>query len=263
MRPIELLPESDARSLDAVVFDLDDTVLDHGALTEAAYRALFRLRECGLELYACTGRPTSWAEIVARQWPVAGAIAENGAVAWLKRGPTLELFDPIDEASRAARRRELSGVTRALQAEFPELVLADDNGGRRTDVTFDIGEHRTVGPERVRAVRATAAGLGVRTFASSVHLHLTLDTHDKASGYGALATSLGRSPVRALRRALFIGDSGNDAAAFAAFGVTVGVANVRPWLGRLTVPPRWITRAPMGAGFAEMAGVVASLRRGG
>jgi hypothetical protein len=263
VRSVELLSESTARSLEAVVFDLDDTVLDHGALGEAAYRALFRLREAGLELFACTGRPAAWAEIVARQWPVRGAVAENGAVAWARTDHGLELLDPVEPSVRAARRTELEQVTRALRTAFPELTLADDNGGRRTDVTFDVGEHRTVAPDTVRAARALAQSLGVRTFVSSVHLHLTLDTHDKASGFAALSRRLGRSPVTALRRALYVGDSGNDAAAFAAFGVTVGVANVRPWLGRLTIPPRFVTRSEMGAGFAEVAAIVARLRLDG
>jgi len=35
----------------------------------------------GLALVAVTGRPAGWGRVLARQWPVAGCIAENGAVA--------------------------------------------------------------------------------------------------------------------------------------------------------------------------------------
>ena len=58
----------------------------------------------------------------------------------------------------------------------------------------------------------------------------------------------------------FCGDSGNDAAAFAWFPTSVGVANVRGHLDRLPVPPAWITQAERGAGFAELADAVLAAR---
>ena len=67
MKPLAALSVEEARALRGVIFDLDDTVLDHGALTEIAYGALFRLREAGLRLVACTGRPAGWGEVLARQ----------------------------------------------------------------------------------------------------------------------------------------------------------------------------------------------------
>ena len=57
MLPLARLTADEARRLRGVIFDLDDTLLDHGALGEAAYSALFRLRASGLRLIACTGRP--------------------------------------------------------------------------------------------------------------------------------------------------------------------------------------------------------------
>lgn len=261
MRAIAQLTAEEARRIESVVFDLDDTVLDHGRLTEAAYGALFRMRESGLALVACTGRPAAWAEIVCRQWPVDAALAENGAVAF-RREPSgrVVLIDPEGAEERHARRLRLREGALALIAELPELALADDNGGRITDVTFDIGEHRKVAHDVVQRARAFLDQRGFRSFASSVHLHMTLDGYDKASGWAWLARRGGQDPARALARGCFVGDSANDAAAFAAFGTSVGVANVAPYLGRLSVPPRWVTTAPMGAGFAELAARLVGLR---
>jgi hypothetical protein len=45
----------------------------------------------------------------------------------------------------------------------------------------------------------------------------------------------------------------NDAACFAAFRATFGVANVASYVSRLPVPPRWIASRAMGEGFAEIA----------
>jgi hypothetical protein len=52
---------------------------------------------------------------------------------------------------------------------------------------------------------------------------------------------------------VFVGDSGNDAEAFAYFPKSVGVANVRAHLDRLPTPPRYVTDAERGEGFAELA----------
>src|SRR5437870_9857944 len=52
---------------------------------------------------------------------------------------------------------------------------------------------------------------------------------------------------------LFRSDSPNDAPMFAFFELSVAVANVRRFEGRLGAEPKFITRADSGAGFAELA----------
>jgi HAD superfamily hydrolase (TIGR01484 family) len=261
VRPLVELSDREAVGIDTVVFDLDDTVLDHGALSEEAYVALHRLHASRLELVACTGRPAGWAEIVLRQWPIDAAIAENGAVYWQRvQGGRVTLVDPLSREERAERRARLSDLARELLEAHPALSLADDNATRVTDVTFDIGEHRTVAPDVVEAARQHAERRGVRTFISSVHLHITLDEATKATGFAELAVRTGRHPTRAFERAAFVGDSTNDAPAFAAFGLTFGVSNVARFVDRLPVPPMFVASRPMGRGFAEIAAEVISLR---
>ncbi|MFT3774720.1 MAG: HAD-IIB family hydrolase [Minicystis sp.] len=266
MKPLDALTQDEARRLRGVVFDLDDTLLDHGALTEEAYRALFRLREAGLHLVACTGRPAGWGEIVQRQWPIDAAVTENGAVAFLAepgRGGARQVvaIDPLGKAERQARRAELMRLAEEIVARFPAAALADDNDARRADVTLDIGEHRRVPAAEVRAIRAIARDRGLRTFASSIHLHLTHEPDDKATGtIRILVERFGEDATSALSRWAFVGDSANDAAAFAAFRLTFGVANVVTHVRGLTVPPRYLARAPMGRGFAEIAARLVALR---
>ncbi|WP_437622798.1 HAD hydrolase family protein [Sorangium sp. So ce1151] len=277
MKPLSLLTADAASALAGVIFDLDDTVLDHGALTEAAYGALFRLRETGLALIACTGRPAGWGEVIQRQWPVDATIAENGAVALVReqaepladpRGVVapsagrIAALDGLDRGARQARRAELIALADDMVRRFPAAALADDNDQRVTDVTIDIGEHRRVPPEDVQRMRAELRDRGVRTLLSSVHLHLTRDPSDKATGVvRLLSTRFGEDPTRARYRYAFVGDSGNDGVAFAAFTLTFGVANVRAHLGKLSVPPRFVASLPMGRGFAEIAHRVAELRK--
>jgi HAD superfamily hydrolase (TIGR01484 family) len=266
MRPLSALTAEAARQIAGVVFDLDDTVLDRGLLGEAAYGALFRLREVGLRLVACTGRPAGWGEVLARQWPIDAIVVENGALAWVAEteagGEHRVRAITADRALRG-RRAELLRLGEELVGRFPEAALADDNDARLTDVTVDIGEHRRVDEGAVRAMRAIARERGVRTLASSVHLHLTHAADDKATGTVRLLTErFGEDATGARVRYAFVGDSGNDAAPFAAFALTFGVANVRAHLRGLTVPPRYVAGAPMGRGFAEVAARLAALRSG-
>jgi HAD superfamily hydrolase (TIGR01484 family) len=261
MRKLECMGEAEARRLQGLLFDLDDTLLDHGRLTEAAYSALFRLRESGLGLVAVTGRPAGWGELLARQWPIDAIVTENGSIALYRVGSSIERLDPVATSARARRRLRLAEIVAELRRRFPELEPADDVAARVSDFTFDIGERRTVAPGIVADVVHEIGVLGARTVTSSVHLHVSLDSDDKASGaVRLLHARLGADPTAALASWAFIGDSDNDAACFAAFRTTIAVANFR---GRPTASPRWVTSAERGAGFAEAARILCERRGAG
>jgi HAD superfamily hydrolase (TIGR01484 family) len=255
VKPLSALTAAEARSLRGVLFDLDDTLLDHGKLTEAAYSALFRLREAGLELYVVTGRPVTWVRLAARLFPLDGGVGENGGGLV---GPGGKPLDAIPGAERAARSARLAELVRELGHEFADLEPADDAGERQSDFTFDIGEHRRVAPERVSAVSAFARARGATVHVSSVHLHVGFDAVDKASGAVRLLRLLHAvDPSVAVTRYAFVGDSENDAACFGAFRTTIGVANLR---GRPTIAPRFLTAEPRGRGVAELARALGALR---
>ena len=250
MLPVTQLAPSEAQGLQGLIFDLDDTVLDHGKLSEAAYRSLFRLQDSGLQLIALTGRPASWAELVARMWPVTAAIGENGAIAFLPAAGGLRRMDSVSAEERQQRTIKLHALVTAARVAIPLLSPADDVAGRCSDFTFDIGEHCRASEETIRHAIAFAADRGARTTRSSVHLHYTFDRIDKATGALALLSNLGVDATSALTRYAFIGDSENDAPCFAAFRTTIGVQNLK---GSFSLLPRFVTRAPGGAGFAEAA----------
>ncbi len=259
MKPLSALTADDVAPLAGVVFDLDDTLLDHGRLTEGAYGALFRLREAGLRLVGATGRPFGWVTVLARQWPVDAMIAENGAAAVV----TADGVPPREIVTAGAdRRAELLALAEHLIARFPAAKITDDNAARVADVTIDIGETRRVPAADIRAMCEIARAAGVVTITSSVHLHLSHETPDKAAGaVHVLGEAFGEDPTAALRRYAFIGDSGNDAAAFAAFKLTFGVANVRASAASLTRMPRFVAPSAMGRGFVEIAGALVTLLR--
>jgi len=251
MLPIDALPELVPNRLRGLLFDLDDTLLDHSRLSEAAYSALFRLREAGFECYAVTGRPAGWAAVIVNQWPIQGAVAENGAIAFYTDEDGLHALDPVQPPERRRRQQLLSRLCVDIQNEFPKLVPADDVSLRRTDFTYDIGEHQLVPRDRVAQLRGFAEARGASTLASSVHAHVSFDRTDKAAGVVRLIQTLtGLDSTAILSRYAFIGDSENDASCFAAFRHSIGVHNLS---GRPTVAPRFITKHDRGKGFVEAA----------
>jgi HAD superfamily hydrolase (TIGR01484 family) len=259
MKPISALTPEEAGKLRGVAFDLDDTLLDHGRLAEATYSMLFRLSEAGLSLYGVTGRPAGWAEVLARVFPVQAIVAENGAVVCARRGERVVLVDSVDATERRARDQRLAQLLVGFAQNFPDIEPADDVRARISDRTFDIGEFRQVAPDRVAEASAYLRNQGARVFVSSVHLHATFDYADKASGAVRLLAADSGLDATAVRHAFaYLGDSENDAACFAAFAVSIGVANLR---GRATLRPRYITSQPMGAGVVEAAQVILSLRK--
>ena len=262
LRPISELPREACQALAGVVFDVDDTVTRAGTLEEAAYSAMFRLREAGLKLVAVTGRPLGFAELMARMWPIDLAVGENGAGYLRLDAAGLRAGYYADAETRAAHAAALAAVRDRISAEAPWARLTDDHWARRCDVAWDIGERVQLEAARIEALRALIEGAGARCVVSSVHAHAMLGDYDKANGVvraceDVFGTQLGPTE---LERWLFIGDSGNDAAAFAYFPVSAGVANVREHLARLPVLPRYVSRADRGLGYAEIARVITEHR---
>lgn len=257
MRSIFSLPKAEAQALSGVLFDLDDTLLDHTVLSEAAYGALFRLKESGLRLIALTGRPASWGELIVRMWPVDAAIAENGSVAYQALGQGPVLLDTVSSEMRQTRRQRLDALVDEVQRELPHLIPANDVRGRVSDYTFDIGESRQASEDTIARAIHLARLRGARTTRSSIHLHLTFDRMDKGSGALRLLTRLGYDSTSARRLFAFIGDSENDAAAFSTFETTVGVANLR---GAFSLPPKYLTLLPQSGGFCQFTDHLCGLR---
>ena len=263
MRPIGQLSRETAGSIRGLFFDLDDTLLSHGQLTERAYGALWRMHEAKIRLVAVTGRPSGWGEVIARQWPIDGVVSENGAIALCRdaSGRGIEILDPCDDRERAERRARLTEIVHRVRREIPEAELADDVRARISDVTWDIGERRQLPEDRVQALTRILVKHGARTTRSSVHVHATFDSDDKASGAVEFARrTWGEDAGATLARYAFIGDSGNDVACFSAFHMTVGVSNVEKYVAKMPVPPRHVTRGAMGDGFAEMADLLVSAK---
>jgi HAD superfamily hydrolase (TIGR01484 family) len=261
VRPLASLSLPERRSLIGLVADIDDTILDHGSLAAPTFAALHRARDAGLSVVLATGRPAGWGDVLARMWPVDGVVTENGAIAARREGSRVVRHDPATVEQRRERRRRVEEAAAAILARWPVLRLADDVPWRLTDITFDVGENERVAPELVAEIAAFARAGGATTTVSSVHLHVSYDPVDKASGaVRFLARVLGYDATAARRRFAFVGDSGNDRSCFAAFACSIGVANVARSVPSLSVPPSYVTASERGAGFVEVIDALVAAR---
>jgi len=244
----------DPAGIRGLVFDIDDTVTRKGVLQPDAYAAMHRLAEAGFDLIAVTGRPLGWTDVIARLWPVRIAVGENGAGwTWVDQAGAHEGYF-CSQTQRAEQASLLETIRRAVATAMPQVRTTNDHRHRRCDLAFDVGESVSLPRPEVDALIRLIEELGARSSVSTVHAHAIPGPWDKAAGVEhALREVLGIDLGSEIEHWVFVGDSGNDAAAFERFPKSVGVANVREHLDRLQVPPRFVTDSERGTGFAELA----------
>jgi hydroxymethylpyrimidine pyrophosphatase-like HAD family hydrolase len=151
-------------------------------------------------------------------------------------------------------------VKSALRA-VPGARMSTDSLYTEVDLAIDIDEEVRLGPEAAARLEAFFARRGVNAVRSSVHVNAWIGPFDKAWMVRRFIRSVWKKRLASDdRRYVYLGDSLNDAPLFAAFSLSVGVANVRSVLELLAHRPRFVTRAPEGAGFEELARAVLQAR---
>jgi HAD superfamily hydrolase (TIGR01484 family) len=251
MRP---LAELDARGVQALLFDIDDTLTSEGRLAAAAYGALERWQGAGRRAVAVTGRPAGWCDHIARMWPVDAVVGENGAFYFAFARGKLEKRFREDAATRAAKRARLEAIAQSILAAVPGSAIASDQPYRETDLAIDYCEDVPALPleaaERI-AARMREAGLTARI--SSIHVNGWFGDYDKLAMTRTLfAERLGLDLAARNAEVVFVGDSPNDAPMFGFFEKSVAVANVRRFAARLAAAPKYVTERTSGAGFEEL-----------
>ena len=257
MRPLREMPDASRRRLRGVMTDIDDTLTTEGRLTAAAYAALHRLAAAGLEVVPITGRPAGWCDHIARMWPVAGVVGENGAF-WmrydLRSRRLVKRFLAPDE-KRAEQRARLEHVARRILGEVPGSALATDQLYRECDLAIDFREDvEPLSRDAVDRIVAIMHDEGMTAKVSSIHVNGWFGDYDKLGMTRRFAAEVLGVDLDVERdRYVFAGDSANDGPMFAFFPLSVGMANVRAFLDRLETPPAFVTAREAGEGFVEMA----------
>lgn len=262
--PFATCPAPEFSRTRVVLTDIDDTLTTDGTLLPIAYQALARLREAGLIVVPVTGRPAGWCDLIARQWPVDAVVGENGAFYFrydtAKR--SMRRCYAKDAEQRRRDRERLALVERDVLREVRGAAVAADQAYREADLAIDFSEDVSpLGPEPVARIVTIFERHGAKAKVSSIHVNGWFGGYDKLTTSRWLLRDEFQIDVdTAPALATFVGDSPNDQPMFEFFPNAVGVANVGRFLEQLRPPPRWITRAPFGAGFAEFADTLLNLR---
>lgn len=264
-QPVSNLPDEIARDLIGILTDIDDTLTTDGALPAAAYAALERLQESGLAVVPITGRPAGWCDMIARFWPVAGVVGENGAFYFrYDRGTrTMVRRFAADAEERAQNRQRLQTVGRRILAEVPGAAIASDQLYREADLAVDFCEDVAPLPvESVNRIVALFGEAGAVAKVSSIHVNGWYGAYDKLSMTRMFVReAFGLDLDTARSRFVFCGDSPNDAPMFAFFPFACGVANVMAFAGRMTAMPAFVASGRGGAGFVEIADRILAARQ--
>jgi HAD superfamily hydrolase (TIGR01484 family) len=242
------------RKVSRVLVDIDDTLSTHGKLTAPAFSALWRLYDAGIDVAVVTGRPAGWCDHIARFWPVKAVIGENGAFYFFHDGKKLRQRFVYDAKERDLFRRQLHAVRDKVLHEVPGCALASDQPYRESDVAIDFCEDvpRLDWPAVLR-IKAIFEEAGAHAKISSIHVNGWFGEFDKLSTARLWARErLNSSLDEETETYVYCGDSPNDEPMFQFFPLSFGVANVRPFLSRMTHPPAFICQEECGAGFCQI-----------
>lgn len=257
MQPLATMPAEARRAIRGVLADIDDTITTHGRLTADAYAALARLQAAGKLVIPITGRPAGWCDHIARMWPVAAVVGENGAFYMRYDGAQRTLVRRFlaDDATRAAQRAKLTAIGAKILAAVPGTALASDQHYREADLAIDFCEDVAPLPRAiVDRIVAMMEAEGMTAKVSSIHVNGWFGRYDKlAMTRTCLAEAFGIDLDAERTRFVFAGDSPNDAPMFGFFPNAVGVANIRGFADRIATLPAYVTVAEAGAGFVELA----------
>jgi HAD superfamily hydrolase (TIGR01484 family) len=255
--PVRDLPSGLCRGLSHFFTDIDDTLTTDGMIPASSFQALWNLDAAGIRVVAVTGRPAGWCDHIARMWPVAGVVGENGAFTYSYDRARKQMRRRLSDAglNDPARREALQAVARRVLNEVPGTALASDQPFRVSDIAIDYREDvPPLPPEDLDEICRILREEGVQFKFSSIHVNFWQGRFDKMTGVRSfLAEEEGLGFDAVAERAIFIGDSPNDEPLFEAFPHSVAVGNLRRFLDRLSSLPEYITVADSAAGFCEAA----------
>ena len=256
MKPFDEFPSERRRQIRYILTDIDDTMTVNGRLPAAVFVAMERLRDANIRCIPITGRPAGWCDHIARMWPVAGLVGENGAFYFRYDESAHKMlrryFKP--ENQRLADRRKLEELKRKILEKIPAAGISADQPYREADLAIDYCEDIPPLPdETVERIVGFFKEAGAEAKVSSIHVNGWFGDYDKLTMTRFLFEEVFRENLADVKEdVIYIGDSPNDAPMFAYFPQSVGVANVLQFEGRMPSNPAWITRNEGGYGFAEM-----------
>lgn len=266
MKAITDMPIDIARHITVLFCDIDDTLTNEGRLPACAYAALERLTQAGIAVAPITGRPAGWCDMIARLWPVAGVVGENGAFyfAYNENARRMRRVFAIEASQRTLDREKLQRVRARVLAEVSGAAVSADQLYREADLAIDFSEDVPPLPvSHIDQIKRIFEEEGAVAKISSIHVNGWYGAYDKLTMARRFAAEILDLDIdRDRDRVVFVGDSPNDAPMFGFFPHACGVANVLQFRGRIDAEPAYVTIREGGLGFVEVADRILDARSG-
>ena len=149
-----------------------------------------------------------------------------------------------------------------MLVEIPGSALASDQAYRVADLAIDFCEDVPALTELdIDRIVAVFQRNGAIAKVSSIHVNGWYGDYDKLSmAKIALKNLFAIDWETALDEVMYVGEFANDEPMFAAFPLSVGVANIHAFANRLKNKPAFVTSGHSGDGFVEMATLLLSSR---
>lgn len=213
--------------------DFDGTLTMEGReLTRDFFEILDLLKHRNQELVIVSGRSLSWGHFFLTHFPLKACIMEGGGVILYldEKGEIVQ--EPLISQAEIER---LATFTENLKHHFPHIPLSADSFGRLTDRAI---EFHLMDQEWIKEATDFMELHKINYSKSNVHINFWAGEISKYKGVVAYLEKF--KPGLTQEECWFFGDAPNDQSMFELFHNSVGVANIKHCLHRLTHKPRII-----------------------
>jgi HAD superfamily hydrolase (TIGR01484 family) len=240
--------------IEFVLTDIDDTMTNDGQLSSRAYDALWKLHDAGLKVIPITGRPAGWCEMIARLWPVAGVVGENGGF-YFQYHKKMERWFFSDDKTINQNKIKLEKIKTEILTSVTGSAVASDQFCRLMDLAIDFCEDVTpLDKKSVERIVEIFQKHGAQAKVSSIHVNGWFGDYNKVkTSFHFLKERFHLSEADILKKCAFIGDSPNDEPMFEKFPHSFGVANIKNFSSQMKVLPTYVADLNGGYGFAQIA----------
>lgn len=252
MKPLNQFINSGIRF---VFTDIDDTLTDAGRLPDRSYKALWELFNEGISVIPVTGRPAGWCEMIARFWPVAGIVGENGGFYFRYKNKKMFRNFAATEFEMLENKKKLEQIKKDILEKVPGAAIASDQFCRLMDLAVDFCEDvPRLSNDKIQDIIKIFMDHGAQAKVSSIHINGWLGTYDKLSMCKVfMKNEYGYDLDKIQNSIAFIGDSPNDEPMFAFFKNSFAVENIKNFVDQLKSKPAFVTSHAGSRGFCAIA----------
>jgi HAD superfamily hydrolase (TIGR01484 family) len=255
IQPVSTITNEFCKNLKIVFTDIDDTLTTDGVIPASSYSAIWKLYKNGISVVPITGRSAGWCDYIARMWPVAGVIGENGAFYYSYNRKTKKIIRKytISKYLQKEYRRKIEKLKKRVLLEVPNSAIASDQDFRLFDLAIDIKENiKPLSQNELDKIFDICASEGAINKLSSIHVNCWFGNYNKLTCLQAfLSDTEGKTLEEMQDFIIFAGDSPNDEPLFRELQYSIGVENISDFLDQMSYFPTFITNNKGGEGFQE------------